>query len=79
MITNILKPQILIWLIPVLLLFLFLWFRDFVTDSFGDRKDKKRFRIIILVSRVLIFVLLFIALAKPYGEVRTASPGNPKL
>jgi hypothetical protein len=79
MITNILRPQTLMWLIPVLLLFLFLLFRDFVTDVFGDKKDKKSFRLIILVSRILIFVLLFIALAKPYGEVRTATPGDPKL
>ena len=40
MITNILRPQTLIWLIPVLVLFIFLLFRDFVHDVFGDEKDK---------------------------------------
>ncbi|MBN2052115.1 VWA domain-containing protein [Candidatus Woesearchaeota archaeon] len=79
MISNLLRPGALVWLIPVILLFLFLLFRNFIPDVFGDKKEKKRFKLIIMVSRLLIFTLLIIALAKPFGEVRTTTPGNPKL
>jgi hypothetical protein len=79
MITNILNPRALLWLIPIMLIFLFLLFREFVKDDFRDKKEKKRFRLIILISRTLIFILLVIALAKPFGEVKSSLPGNPKL
>ena len=79
MISNILQPGVLIWLIPILTLFIFMLFKNFVPDLFGDKKEKNRFRIILLITRVLIFLLLIFALAKPFGEVRTSTPGNPKL
>ena len=79
MISNILKPQVLLWLIPVLILFLVLFFKNFVKDDFGDKKEKKKFKRIILITRILIFVLLIIVLAKPFGEVKITTPGSPKL
>ena len=79
MISNILRPQALFLLIPIMVLFLILLFKDFVTDVWGDKKEKRKFRIIMLITRTLIFVLLVIALAKPFGEVTTTTPGNPKL
>ena len=79
MITNILSPQALFWLIPIMLIFIFLLFREFVKDDFRDKKEKKKFRLIIMISRTLIFILLVIALAKPFGEVKSSLPGNPKL
>jgi len=79
MINNILKPQAFFWLIPILLLFFILLFKNFVENEFGDKKERKRFKLIILVTRTLIFLLLVIALAKPFGEVVSATPGNPKL
>lgn len=79
MISNILQPQAFFLLIPIMVLFLILLFKDFITDPWGDKKEKRRFRIIILITRTLIFLLLVIALAKPFGEVTTTAPGNPKL
>ena len=78
-ISNVLKPETFIWLMPLLLLFIFLLFKEFVEDVFGNKNEKKKFRAVMLISRVLIFTLLFIALAKPFGEVTTSTPGNPKL
>src|SRR4030043_226451 len=79
MISNILKPEALFWLIPILLLFFILLFKNFVDNELGDKKERRRFKIIILVTRTLIFLLLIIALAKPFGEVTSSTPGNPKL
>jgi hypothetical protein len=79
MITNLLKPGMLLWLIPLLALFIFLLFKDFVNDIFNNKKEKNKFRIVVLISRILIFSLLVFALAKPFGEVRIMTPGNPRL
>ena len=79
MISNILRPQAFFLLIPIMVLFLILLFKDFVADAWGDKNEKRKFRIIILITRTLIFLLLVIALAKPFGEVTTTIPGNPKL
>jgi len=71
---------VLLWLVPVLVLLIIVLFRDFMPNMFSPNKnEKKKFRLIILVSRILIFALLFIALAKPFGEVNTTTSGNPKL
>jgi len=78
-ISNVLKPQALIWLVPILILFFILLYYQFVRDEFVDKKEKKKFRKTIIITRVLIFLLLVIALAKPFGEVKTTIPGNPKL
>ncbi|MBI2546358.1 VWA domain-containing protein [Candidatus Woesearchaeota archaeon] len=43
------------------------------------RKSKKRLRIYILVSRIIIFLLLAAALASPYTFNRITVPGNPSL
>jgi len=79
MISNLLNPKAFFWLIPIMLIFLFLFFKRFVDLDFGERKEKKRFKIIMLVTRALIFILLVTALAKPFGEVTSTTPGNPKL
>jgi hypothetical protein len=79
MINNLLRPQALLLLIPIMVLFLILLFKDFVPDVWGDKKEKRKFRIIILVTRTLVFVLLVIALAMPFGEVTITTPGNPRL
>jgi len=79
MITNILNPQILLLAIPVILVLIFLLFRNFVRIDIGDQQEKKRFRLVILATRTLILLLLIIALAKPFGEVTVASQGNPKI
>jgi hypothetical protein len=77
--TNLLNPQAFYLLIPILLLLAFLTFRNFVSEDIGDRRERKRFRIIFLVIRSLIVILLVIALAKPFGEITVTTPGDPKL
>lgn len=79
MISNILRPQAFFILIPIMVLFLALLFKDFVTDVWGDKEEKKKFRVIMLITRILIFLMLAIALAMPFGEVTITTPGNPKL
>ncbi|MBW2991190.1 VWA domain-containing protein [Candidatus Woesearchaeota archaeon] len=78
-ISNVLKPQAFLWLAPILILFFVLLFKDFVKDDFGNKKEKKKFKRTILITRLLIFILLVIVLAKPFGEVKITTPGNPKL
>ena len=78
-ITNLLRPQALFWLIPIIIIFLILYFKNFVEYDFGDIKERKKFKKIILVTRLLIFILLVLALAQPFGEITTTTPGNPKL
>ena len=81
-ISNILNPQALLWLAPILIVFMVLFFKDFVRgdlEGFGDKKEKKKFKRLIFITRLIIFILLVIVLAKPFGEVRTTAPGIPKL
>jgi len=78
-IDNILDPKVLLVLIPILIVFIILLFRDFIQFDFSDKKEKKRFRRTILITRILIFILLVIVLAKPFGEVKTTTYGDPKL
>jgi len=79
LITSLLKPEVLLWIVPVLIIFFILLFKNFVEYDFSDKKERRRFRRIVLVTRLLIFILLVIALAKPFGEVRITTPGNPRL
>lgn len=79
MISSLLKPQALLWIIPILIVFFILFFKNFVEYDFTDRREKRKFKKIILIARILIFILLVVALAKPFGEVKTMAPGNPKL
>ncbi|MBN2459295.1 VWA domain-containing protein [Candidatus Woesearchaeota archaeon] len=79
MISNLLRSEAFFWLIPIMLIFIFLLFKRFIDLDFGDKKEKKKFKIIMLVTRTLIFILLVTALAKPFGEVTLTTPGNPKL
>ncbi|KYK25091.1 hypothetical protein AYK26_02760 [Euryarchaeota archaeon SM23-78] len=78
-ISNVLEPQALLWLVPILIIFLFLLFKRFVRDDLVDKKQQKKFKRVIFVTRLLIFLLLVAVLAKPFGEVKVSSPGNPKI
>jgi len=78
-IDDLLRPEALFWIIPLILLFLFLLFKDFIRDDFRDKKEKKRFRRTIMITRIIIIVCLVIALAKPFGEIMVSSSGNPKV
>lgn len=79
MIINLLRPEALVWGIPIIALFLFLWYKDFVKLGFGNQQERKKFKRIILITRLLILISLLIVLAKPFGEVRTTTPGEPRL
>ncbi|MFH0870108.1 MAG: VWA domain-containing protein [archaeon] len=78
-ITNFLNPGAFFLLIPILIAFLIILFRNFVSEDIGDKQERKKFRLIILLTRTLIFILLVVALAKPFGEVNISTPGDPKI
>jgi hypothetical protein len=78
-ITSFLEPKTFILLIPLLLILAFILFRNFVSEDIGNRRERFRFRIIILLIRSAIIILLVIALAKPYGETTITTPGDPKI
>src|SRR3989344_383540 len=42
-------------------------------------KDAKAYRILLAVSRSIILAALFIAIAYPYKEIETTTPGNPSV
>lgn len=78
-INNLLRPEAFLILIPIMLIFLFLLFKRFIDLEYENKKETKRFRTFMLITRTLIFLSLVIALAKPFGEVTRTTPGNPKL
>jgi uncharacterized membrane protein len=79
------KSPDLIFLIPPVALFLiFLINRTFVgfrnRDEFkGYLKNKKRARLLMIISRIIIFSLLIIALAGPFISQEKLVNGSPKL
>jgi len=78
-IASLLEPKALFWLIPILIIFLTLYFKRFISFGIEQGRDRKKFKSLVLITRILIFVLLIIALAKPYGETRITTPGESKL
>ncbi|HII71667.1 TPA: hypothetical protein HA265_02840, partial [Candidatus Woesearchaeota archaeon] len=70
------QPELL-WLIPIaaviLILILVKSFVKIDKKRLGDIawvKSRRRYRITMFISRMIIFSLLFIALADPFGEVK---------
>jgi hypothetical protein len=78
-VSNLLEPKMLLLLIPLVFIFGFFIFKAVVQEDPLDRKERKKFRRIIFATRTIILVLLVIALAKPYGEITTTTPGNPRI
>jgi uncharacterized membrane protein len=78
-ITNLLEPKMLLLLIPLIFVFGFFIFKAIVHEDPLDRKERKKFRRVIFATRTIILILLVLALAKPYGEITTTTPGNPRM
>ncbi|MBN1793132.1 VWA domain-containing protein [Candidatus Woesearchaeota archaeon] len=78
-ITNLLEPEAFLLLIPVLFIFMLALFKNFVSAEIGDKRERRRFRIFILLIRGFVFLLIVTALAKPFGEVTVTTQGDPKI
>lgn len=76
------KPEILLLIIPAAIILLLVIPKSFVAIDKKRLHDKefirsrRRYRIAIFITRLLLFALLFIALADPYGQVEKEIPGD---
>jgi hypothetical protein len=76
------KPEILLLIIPTIIILLLILPKSFVVidkKRLHDPKflsSRRRYRVIIFLTRVLLFSLLFLALADPYGQVEKDIPGD---
>jgi uncharacterized membrane protein len=78
------SPDLLFLIIPVALLLIFLIRRTFV--GFRNREEfkgyianRKKARVLMIISRIIIFSLLIIALAEPFLSQERLVSGSPKL
>jgi len=76
------KPQLLLLAIPAILILILILSKSFVAidkKRLADKaflKSRRRYRLFVFFTRTLLFSLLFIALAGPYGEVKKETPGD---
>ena len=69
-------------LAAVLLVFFWLMRKRFVPDAYMQAKDvmrQRRLRVLLVLSRTLLFILLFVALAQPFYEAERFSETDPEL
>jgi hypothetical protein len=78
-IVNILKPEIIFWVIPLIVIVLFLIFKEFVKNDLEEKDQRKKFKIALVLTRSMIFLLLLVALAQPFGETEVVTAASPKL
>ncbi|MFH1064354.1 MAG: VWA domain-containing protein [Candidatus Woesearchaeota archaeon] len=76
------EPNILLLIIPAIIILILVLVKSFVAIDRRRLKNPKftgsrrRYRILVFIFRALIFSLLFIALADPYGEIEREIPGD---
>ncbi|MBU2560958.1 MAG: VWA domain-containing protein [Nanoarchaeota archaeon] len=76
------RPELLLLIIPAVILLALIIAKSFVAIDKRRLKEKnfiqsrRRYRILIFITRAIIFSLLFIALADPYGQVEKQIPGD---
>jgi len=77
--TNFENPKILLYLIPLILVILFLTLKDFIKISEDEvsRKRREKLKIFVSILRILAFVLLILALAAPFKFKTELTKGNP--
>ncbi|MBN1544095.1 VWA domain-containing protein [Candidatus Woesearchaeota archaeon] len=76
------RPEILLIIIPTMIVLALIMAKSFVAIDKRRLKEKdftrsrRRYRIFIFITRAIIFSLLLIALADPYGQVEKQVPGD---
>ncbi len=76
------RPEALLLLIPAIIILALVVAKSFVAIDKKRLKDqafirsRRRYRILMFISRTLIFAMLFLALASPYGQVEKDIPGD---
>jgi hypothetical protein len=78
------NPLVLLIAIPVLILLIFLIYRDFLKFRTKEekkefRKKKKLYRLVILFTRLLILFMIVVSLADPFTVEEVKSYGDPKI
>lgn len=76
---KILHPQAFFVLIPLVLVLLFFIIKKSVAIEDNQRTARKVRRIIFLVTRLLVFIALVIALSSPFKEDLVVTSGDPKI
>ncbi len=66
-------------LIPLLAYFILKDFISFKDESLEEKNKRKKLKLFLLFSRILIFILLILALASPFKEVTKDVQGTPKV
>ncbi len=76
------EPNLLLLIVPAMIILILILVKSFVAIDRRRLKNPKfihsrrRYRILVFIFRALIFSLLFIALADPYGEIEREIPGD---
>lgn len=75
------RPWIFLIILPLSVILFYLIRKDFINLGFGEdyKKRKKKLRIFVLCSRLLIFILLIIALATPFIQTTKIVQGEPRV
>ncbi len=75
------NPYFLLLIIPSIIILIYLITKDFIKVPLDKNQQSKlkHKRIIVIISRIIIFVLLFIALSGPFVEKYMTIQGDPKL
>ncbi|MBU1974813.1 MAG: VWA domain-containing protein [Nanoarchaeota archaeon] len=78
---GILYPQFLLYAVAASVLLVIILKLDFLRSKDDDfrRSDRRKTKTIVLFSRILIVLFLFLALATPYTELEVEERGPPKL
>ena len=75
------RPYLLLLIIPALILLFYFIRRDIVkvyaTKEYETKR--KKLRMLVLISRILVFLFLVIALASPFVETSKTVKGDPKI
>lgn len=75
------RPYVLLVILPLIFMLVYLIRKDIVKLSLGQEYEKRRkkLRIFVFVTRLIIFLLLLIALASPFIETTKIISGDPKV
>jgi len=78
---GILYPKYLYLIIPMVLALVIILKMDFLRAKDEDflRKERRKMKLLILVSRIIIFTCLILALATPFTELKIQQKGLPRL
>ncbi|MFH1072145.1 MAG: VWA domain-containing protein [Nanoarchaeota archaeon] len=78
---GILYPKYLYLIIPMVLALVIILKMDFLRAKDEDfmRKERRKMKLLVLVSRIVIFTCLILALATPFTELKIQQKGLPRL